>query len=214
MILDQLWSDQIWFPDREDPKWNASQLNNILCRHIIIAAHGAWQKWLLAAHFRVHWMGVRTVQRSHVSPLLPLQHAKASVHNMNNQVCCSWFMPCLSHTPGLYWTYTIPAGHCAHCAPVSFCLGRPLGRPSSRVLGCPHTAFSHPVTCPWRPTDRLQPKASYTYGKDNIRVTWRGSNVYELNTRWADGCGSLGEASLVWGDWDWESVNHCATGWG
>ena len=116
-------------------------------------ARGTRQKWLRAAHFR---MGVRTVLRSHASPLpvLPFQHANAFVSQCEHlgilHLFNTMFIPYLS------LVYTIPAGHCAHCAPISFCLGRPR----------PQIFF----TCYSRPTDGRQPKAFHTYGEDDIRV--------------------------------------------
>ena len=95
---------------------------------------------------------------------------------MNIQLYCTWFIPCLSHThpwnpnlngPGLYQSCTGPVGHsgCAHCAPVSFCLGSRLGRPFCWVAHPP--AF---FTCHLRPTDGRQPKAHHAHSKDDIRA--------------------------------------------
>jgi hypothetical protein len=56
---------------------------------------------------------------------------------------CAWFIPCLFHTYPFLSKLSMPAGHCAHCAPVSFCLGRPLRGPSQGALGCQPQAVFH-----------------------------------------------------------------------
>jgi hypothetical protein len=56
---------------------------------------------------------------------------------------CAWFIPCLIHTYPFLSKLSMPAGHCAHCAPVSFCLGRPLRGPSQGALGCQPQAVFH-----------------------------------------------------------------------
>ena len=117
-------------------------------------------------------MGVRTVQRSHVSLLLSLQHATASVsqHEHSGEFCLGYtmFIQYLSPiVPGLYHVYfiLIPSYPCRQDTVLTvpqypFVLENPLEVPLKECwVASPELFF----TCYLRPTDGLQPRARHTY---------------------------------------------------
>jgi hypothetical protein len=119
-------------------------------------------------------MGVRTVQRSHASPLLFLQHAMAlaSQHEHSGELCLGYtlFIQYLSPiVPGLYHVYFIlipsyPSYPCLQdtvltVPPYPFVLEDPSEVPlKERWVASPKLFF----TCHLRPTDGRQPRARHT----------------------------------------------------
>ena len=93
------------------------------------------------------------MQRSDASPLLPLQHTKTLVHDMNRQVHHMLLyhsypiriihLDVLHGYPDVSLTYTVLAGYFAQNASISICPGRPTGQRKSllKSVGLPCPSF-------------------------------------------------------------------------
>ena len=126
-------------------------------------------------------MGVRALQRSDASQLLPLQHAKMSVPQIHHSLFYTIVILQLSHSylysyrshsmiPYLSLTYAVFTGYCAQGAPTSICPG------GKCWFARPQLYF----TCQLRSRDGRLPIGRLTYGKDDFPFQLMFYSTFEV----------------------------------